>query len=46
MIPCHGPIGFAVGEAKEVMSLQILVDHGRFNIFDCLIFLSVKSFHS
>ena len=44
MIPCHGPIGFAVGEAKEVLSLQISGDHGRFNIFDCLKFLCVKSF--
>ena len=29
IIHCHGPTGFALGEAKEVLLLQILGDHGR-----------------
>ena len=43
----HGPKDFAVGEAKEVLSLQMLGDHGKEMLF---IYkyksISTKCFHS
>ena len=29
IIHCHGPISFVVGEAKEVLSLQMLGDYDK-----------------
>ena len=53
IIHCHGPTGFAVGEAKEVPTLQMLGDHGEEVPFSLSIYLSIfvfvffaKHFHS
>ena len=41
MIHCHGPMGFVVGEAKKVLSLQMSGDHAR----EMPIFLIIHIFY-
>ena len=42
ILHCHNPIGFALGEVNEVLSLQMSRDHGRYFLFISF----VKKIHS